>query len=547
MKKPLFVVLDDDDIADGPVICDYLRRHRLKPVVEYCSSEEKFLSYLEKNPAPTAVFYDFWLGATGDYNHAYSNVIEKVHSNPQIPRHATIVMTGKMNDEIRALLSQYPHIDRVVEKDALMSISERLRLHPHYMLNEMIRQRFFYQDITVGVIGMGKLGKQAVGAALGICDPQGHRRVSVRAYSKYWRNEPEHYTSFPDLEELHFDITPEKKHDGDEVLTLYRTLDGFFEDLDVAIVCTGAHENSSYGVNPFSCNDRQELEDILMRGSVPKIYPLVEVMREQNYKGVIAVMSNVVSAHLQYLLFSSQEWKHCPPDWKYQLTSLSPDPLRLRQQLFQRERKNLENYFKTRVDETLLKNLLVYGDHGREFLLTHRCYAYRGEVPTRSEYVIFTTPKGHTAPEVPLFHINPEYADDTLRLSIESDIAGKSRGTGLKTVRAEKILAFPSEGTRRAIFQGLLDFVTLQTYPLYSMHTFIEGSSLGEGCPDGHLITPTEIDYSAGNIRIKSSPTYSLSELPDKWKEELLRQLKHNHRLMKEYYGKYLHRTRAKE
>ena len=503
MKRPLFAILDDDS-NDCYLMRRALKKHCLKPDVESFEKKDYFFNWLKTN-VPTAVFVDLWIERKKD---PFDNGVHAIQSFRQDPKQtgSAILLTGGAIEQARSAAAGTPYADEILEKmpfteDKLCTTT----------IDKLIAKRLFSQPLNVGVYGMGALGKRVVSECFSTFTQSGKPCVSkVRAISSFWNTcegEP-YYDNLPIIMGRQIGF-------NDDRLERFLDLDGVFNELDVLIITTGPYMKSSKGFDPNEIIDRQELIPLLLKGAADKVdYAYNEMMRQNWENGLVLMMTNPVGLLLYrgYKLY---------PEIKARLTSITPDGQRIRTELYGLQQEELKKIMGKDVNEAYINGVDIFGDHGREFGLLDQCYLQRG----------------NTGEKYPLEIFNESFANPEYRFEKEKLIAEISRSKGLLTVKAEKIMGWPSEDTRLPIKETLRDLATYQMFPRHSMHCLYELSSSGtkrHGIK-GYIQAPVRIDYK--NWTVNHRTDYS-SERLNRWSEDILSQLEGQFRLYHRHYSR---------
>ena len=313
--------------------------------------------------------------------------------------------------------------DIVIEREDENSLKTETKTAIDYLR----QKRKIFQPISVGIVGLGKLG-------LGTLKEATKDTCISHAYV---------FTNFVNgnYEPL-LGILERGRRE--------KSTGGSLEDLfdanpDVLIISTGKH-NIDYS----QFKTRPELTKMLLETSIPKVKPVLEMALKRKFSGLIAMQTNP-NSHL--IMYARDLGIH--PN---QLTSFPPDTNRHIEELY---KKIKELYPETKIREEDI-HLLAIGDH------------MNGGIPLYSECTI----SGLKSKDVPLLEAFPQFQDKKLQEKVCKD----ARGVGLGIMQSAgtykhdydevpkhikdclKDLAYFQEFSRCPIYQGILSVPVRFTY-----------------------------------------------------------------------------------
>lgn len=217
-------------------------------------------------------------------------------------------------------------------------------------IEEMREDKKLVQPISIGIIGLGKLGRQ-------LCSDLKSKPYakSVHAFTNWAKNSYER------------NIKPRLAFKGDQErkFQFHSRLEGVIEaNPDILIVATGEH-----GIHYEKYDKIKDLTRRLMQGAYPKVRKILEAVRDMDYPGTICMEANPTGALLQV----AKRMGIDPSD----LTSITPDMSRHKTLLLE---KLLQKDPSLRYSDI---NLTVIGEHGKEIPLLREAKV-RGELLTEA-------------------------------------------------------------------------------------------------------------------------------------------------------------------
>lgn len=276
---------------------------------------------------------------------------------------------------------------------------------------DLRQERELTNPISLGVIGLGKLGNSVV----------------ADSSEQSWVSHVYRFTNWVkgDYSQLaHIEIKRSK-------VTDCKSLEEVVEaNPDVLLITTGEHD-IPYHEYP----SRNDLDKRLMEGSFAKIKPILQAIKNQNYQGLISIESNVNGP----LLYIAN--KIGIPE--YQLTSFPPDTIRHKEELLRRL-ANIRTKGKTDLTHDDV-DLLVVGEHGREIPLLEKC-TIRGRSLQKS-YSKFR------------------------KIRYKQRFTNEARKIGLRVMRAAEKSKESYTGTPNSVTEILDDIAHLQAssrFPIYA-------------------------------------------------------------------------------
>jgi len=270
-------------------------------------------------------------------------------------------------------------------------------------IKELRKDHKMVQPISLGIIGLGKLGRQ-------LCSDLKSKPYasSIHAFTNWAKDSYER------------DIKPRLAFKGDQEskFEFHKRLEAVIEaNPDILIVATGEH-----GIPYDEYGAIKDLTGRLMQGAYPKVRNTLQAIKDRNYQGTICMEANPTGPLLQVAKRMGVDPSN--------LTSITPDMSRHKTLLLKRLSKKDPSLIYSDID------LTVIGEHGKEIPLLREA-----------------TVRGKPLPEAHPKFKNPFYRKDFIR---------EAREIGLNLVKVAERLGDNYGGIPEIIIENLEGFAYFQ-------------------------------------------------------------------------------------
>ncbi|RLG12006.1 hypothetical protein DRN73_03780 [Candidatus Pacearchaeota archaeon] len=306
-------------------------------------------------------------------------------------------------------------------------------------VQELRRDRKLFHPISLGIIGLGKLGRQVV----------------KDAKSRDWLKEVHAYTGFVkgDYSLIRAQIGIER--DEDEKVHFHRDLEEVVEaNPDILLITTG-----EFGIPYKKYSTRRDLRKRLLDGAMPKVEPVLNHVLKTNFSGIISMEANP-NGDLLYIA----KHKGIPVD---QLTSFTPDTVRHKTLLLEKLKREHPDLKYNEI------HLTVIGEHGEEIPLLSEC----------------------TVRDMPLKEFDKRFDNPEFRERFTEE----GRAIGLKVMQAAERLKDNYGGTPGRILEVLDGIAHLQGELKSSIYTYLTKEDGFLSVPS-RLIYPLRVRLYNGTI-----------------------------------------------
>jgi hypothetical protein len=361
---------------------------------------------------------------------------------------------------------------------------------------ELREERRLVQPISMGIIGLGKLGRGCmVESALS------DSISNIHIFSNFVQAGLGSYDEIIKGEEIPSRIQSRKNQkmpslNQVEKITAHNSLEGVLAaNPDVLVICTGKH-NMDYNVP-----DRRLLNQELFKTSLPKILPVLEAVKKGEYHGLVAIQSNPNGHLIKYATDPPKKSRRQRAEGRggmgiprQQITSFPPDTIRFIEEIY---KYLVENYPNSKTRDIRTIYLIAPGDHPQD-----------GGVPF---YETATVSDKRTGRVRPLLEMFSELANQ----DVQAVINERARKIGLIVANASKKYQSDYRGVPARVIECLEDIACFQQFSRYPIYS-------------GVLSVPTQFSYEPenGRLNIRVDALHeNLEELsPDKKILEALKQ-----------------------
>ncbi len=328
-------------------------------------------------------------------------------------------------------------------------------------IDELRKTRKLVQPISIGIIGLGKLGRGCM-----VESSTSESISNVHVFSGFVQKGEGSYEELIRGQEL-----PIRQA---EKIIPHDNLEGIVgANPDVLVICTGKHKMN------YNVPNRQVLNRELFQTGLPKVIPVLEAIAgNNNFQGLIAMQSNPNGHLIKYVIDPINPEKGKDKGMGIpvqQITSFPPDSIRFASEVF---RYLIENCPAAKVREIKGINLIAPGDHPSD-----------GGIPLYDEATVLLDERtGKTRPLLDMF---PELKDPQVQESVNT----KARSIGLTVVQTSEKYERDYKGVPQRVIECLEDISCFQQYSRYPIYS-------------GLLTVPVQFVYEPENgnkmhVRVK--------------------------------------------